>query len=75
MDAAGDARHLRAMPTLDLEDEELRDAAKAAWLASVEAEKEAECQSNAKIRAMFDNAARRYRELAEKFERARVRRG
>jgi hypothetical protein len=62
------------MPTLDLEDEELRDAAKAAWLASLEAEKDAETQSNAKVRAMFDNAARRYRELAEKFERARVRR-
>jgi hypothetical protein len=43
-------------------------------VACVHAEHEAERQSNAKVRAMWDSAARRYRELAERFERARLRR-
>jgi chromosome segregation ATPase len=75
MDAAAHARHLPPMPTLHLEDEELRDAAQAARLASVETEIEADKQVSATARAMYDSAARRYRELADKFERARVRRG
>ena len=59
------------MPTLKLCDDELQDAAQAARVASVQAEQDAERQSSPKIRAMFDNAARRFRELADMFEKAR----
>jgi hypothetical protein len=62
------------MRAVHFEDDELRDAAEAARVACVHAEHEAEKQSNAKVRAMWDSAARRYRELAERFERARLRR-
>lgn len=61
------------MRAVYLEDEDLRDAAQAARLASEQAEKDAEKQTNPRVRAMYDNAARRYRELAEQFERARMR--
>lgn len=62
------------MKTLQFEDDELRDAAQAARIASVQADKDAERQSNPSVRAAFDSTSRRFRELAEKFERARVRR-
>jgi hypothetical protein len=39
----------------------------------VQAEKDAEKQSNPTIKGMFDSSARRWRELAAKFERARSR--
>lgn len=60
------------MRVLKLEDDELKDAAEAARVASIQAEKEADRQSSPSVRAMFDSTARRYRELAERFERARA---
>ena len=60
------------MNPLQLTDDELQDAAQAARIACVQAEKDAEKQSNPTIRGMFDNSARRWRELADKFERARA---
>jgi hypothetical protein len=60
------------MRTLTLEDDELRDAAQAARVASVQAEQDAEKQTSPTVRAMFDYTARRFLELAEKFERARA---
>jgi len=63
-----------AMTPLDLTDDELQDAAQAARLASVQAEKDADRQSNPGIKSLLDGSARRWRELAAKFERARVRR-
>jgi hypothetical protein len=59
------------MKTLDFTDDELQDAAQAARIASVQAEKDSERQSNPQVKGMFDNSARRWRELANKFERAR----
>ena len=61
------------MNPLQLNDDELQDAAQAARIACVQAEKDAEKQSNPTIRGMFDNSARRWRELAAKVERARTR--
>jgi regulator of replication initiation timing len=72
MDAAKRSRQIPRMRTLQLEDDELRDAAQAARLACQQAEKDAEKQTNPRVRAMYDNAARRYRELAQRFERARM---
>lgn len=60
------------MRTIQLEDDELRDAAQAARVAAVQAEKDAEKQSSNSVRAMFDYTARRFQELAIKFERART---
>jgi hypothetical protein len=60
------------MPPLNLTDDELQDAAQAARIASVQAEQDADRQTNPKIKGMFDNSARRWRELADKFERARA---
>ena len=60
------------MTPLQLTDDELQDAAQAARIACVQAEKDAEKQSNPTIKGMFDSSARRWRELAEKFERARI---
>jgi hypothetical protein len=57
---------------LNLTDDELQDAAQAARLASVQAEKDADRQSNPSIKSLLDGSARRWRELAAKFERARV---
>jgi hypothetical protein len=62
------------MNALNLSDDELQDAAQAARIASVQAEGDADRQSNPRIKAMFENSARRWKELATKFERARVRR-
>ena len=71
--ASGGAAVFRAMTPLNLTDDELQDAAQAARIACTQAEKDAEKQSNPTIRGMFDSSARRWRELAAKFERARVR--
>lgn len=60
------------MTPLNLTDDELQDAAQAARIASVQAEKDAERQNNPTIRGMFDSSARRWRELAKKFETARI---
>jgi hypothetical protein len=59
------------MPSVNLCDDELQDAAQAARIASELVEKDAEKESNLKVRGMFENAARRFRELADMFERAR----
>jgi hypothetical protein len=61
------------MNPLHLTDDELQDAAQAARIACVQAEKDAEKQTNPTIKGMFDSSARRWRELANKFERARSR--
>jgi len=75
MDVFWQARqNFRAVTALDLTDDELQDAAQAARLASVQAEKDADRQSNPSIKSLLDGSARRWRELAAKFERARVRR-
>jgi hypothetical protein len=60
------------MPNINLAPDELQDAAQAARVAAAQAEADAEKQSSPKIRGMFENAARRFRELADKLERARV---
>jgi hypothetical protein len=59
------------MTPLNLTDDELQDAAQAARLASVLADKDAEKQTNPRIKAMFDASARSFKELANKFEQAR----
>ena len=59
------------MKELQLTDDELQDAAQAARIASVQAEKDSERQSNPQVKGLFDSSARRWRELANKFERAR----
>jgi hypothetical protein len=60
------------MPLINVTSDELQDAAQAARVAAVQAETDAEKQSSPKVKGMFENAARRFRELAERFERARV---
>jgi len=60
------------MPSLNLTDEELQDAAQAARIAAVQAEADANRQTNPAIKATFARCARRWRELANKFDRARV---
>jgi len=60
------------MPHINLAPDELQDAAQTARVAAVQAETDAEKQSSPKVKGMFENAARRFRELAERFERARV---
>jgi len=62
-----------AMNPLNLTDDELQDAAQAARIASAQAETDADKQSSPRVRSMFENSARRWRELADKFERARMR--
>jgi hypothetical protein len=69
------AAEFSAMNPLNLTDDELQDAAQAARIASVQAETDAEKQSSPRVKSMFDSSARRWRELAEKFERARIRSG
>jgi hypothetical protein len=61
------------MNTLNFTDDELQDAAQAARIASIQAETDADKQSSPRVKALFDSSARRWRELAEKFERARTR--
>src|SRR5690349_2007842 len=60
MDVAADARQIPRMIHLDFTDDELQDAAQAARVASVQADKDAERQSNPRIKAMFDGTARRF---------------
>lgn len=60
------------MSAIQLTDDELQDAAQAARVASALAEKDAEKQSSPKVRGLFENSARRFLELSEKFERART---
>jgi hypothetical protein len=62
----------RAMTPLNLSDDELQDAAQAARIASVQAESDSDKQSSPRVKAMFDSSARRWRELAKKFETARL---
>jgi hypothetical protein len=69
----GSRQNFFAMTPLDFTDDELQDAAQAARIACEQAEKDAERHTNPAIRSMFDGTARRWRELAEKFERARLR--
>jgi hypothetical protein len=61
------------MPSLTFTDDELQDAAQAARIAAVQAEADAGRQTNPGIKATFARCAHRWRELANKFERARVR--
>jgi hypothetical protein len=56
---------------LDLTDDELAAAAMAARGAAALAKKDAERQTTLSTRAAFEDSERRYRDLAEKFERAR----
>jgi hypothetical protein len=63
----------RVMNTLQFTDDELLDAAEAARLASAQADKEAEKQNSPRVKALLDANARRFAELAKKFERARQR--
>jgi hypothetical protein len=67
------AAKFRVMTPLNLTEDELQDAAQAARIACVQAENDSEKQSSPRVKAMFDSSARRWRELAEKFERARIR--
>lgn len=71
MDGHKSSRQISRMSTLNFTDDELQDAAEAARLASDQADKDAEKQSSPRVKAMFDGSARRYRELANKFENAR----
>jgi hypothetical protein len=72
MDALfGSRQNFSAMTPLNLTDDELQDAAEAARIASEQAKKDAERHTNPAIRSMYDGTARRWRELADKFERAR----
>lgn len=69
----GARQNFRGMTPLNFTDDELQDAAEAARIASLQAEKDAERHTNPTLKSMFDGTARRWRELAAKFERARMR--
>jgi hypothetical protein len=58
------------MPTLDLSDEEMRDAALAARAATLRAALDARGQANPRIVAALKAGAERYARLSEKFENA-----
>jgi hypothetical protein len=58
---------------LDLTADELAAAARAARAAAALTKRDAERQTTLSTRAAFDDSERRYRDLAEKFERARSR--
>jgi hypothetical protein len=59
------------VPLIELSDEELKDAAQAARMAAHRAQQDAAAQPNPRIRTTFADDAKRYAQLAEKFERAR----
>jgi hypothetical protein len=59
------------MPTLELSNDELRDAAQAARAAAHRAQQDAAAQPNPRITATFQADAERYAQLAERFERVR----
>jgi hypothetical protein len=58
------------MPTIQLSDEEIRDAALAARAATLRAALDARVQSNPRIVAALTSGAERYARLSEKFEGA-----
>jgi hypothetical protein len=60
-----------SVATLELTDDELRDAAQAARLAVAQAQKDATAQPNPRISATFLECSKCYVRLAEKFEEAR----
>src|SRR5262245_11921604 len=62
---------VRTMPALNRSDDELQNAAQAARIASVQADQDAGRQTNPNIKAGFETTARKSRELAARFERAR----
>lgn len=55
---------------MNLTDDEKHRAAMACRVAAVQAEKDAALQTNPQTRKTFNEEERRYRELADKFERA-----
>jgi uncharacterized protein YhaN len=59
------------MPSIDLTDAELQNAAQAARVAAAQAEHDAARQASSSMRPHFDASAKRYRALSEKFEQAR----
>jgi len=61
------------MPDVTLTDAELRDAAQAAPLAAVQAQRDAEAQPNPRISETFADDVARYTALGARFERARER--
>lgn len=60
------------MSTQALTDTELQAAAQACRIAAVQADQDAAKQSSPSVRATFEASAKRFRELAEKLERARI---
>jgi hypothetical protein len=58
------------MPTVDLTDEELRDAAMAARFASIQAQRDNDAQPNPRISQAYAASTARYTALGERFERA-----
>lgn len=58
------------MPSIDLTDSELQQAAQGARMGAVQAEKDAAQQSSPGVRANFEASAKRYRDLAAKLEQA-----
>jgi len=59
------------VPTLELTDAELRDAAQAARMAAQRAQQDTTAQPNPRIKQTFEADLERYARLAEKFEHAR----
>jgi len=62
------------VPTLDLIDDEVRDAAQAARSAAYRTQQDAAAQPNPRISATFAADAERYTALCERFEAARAKR-
>jgi hypothetical protein len=62
---------LRAMPSIELTDAELQQAAQGARIGAVQAEQDAAKQSSPTVRANFEATARRFRDVAAKLEQAR----
>jgi len=60
------------MPLVELSDGELATGAMAARGAAALAEKDAAAQTSPSLRATFEESQQRYRDLADKFERARL---
>lgn len=56
------------------EDEDLRDSAMACRVAMAQAEKDRDAQCSPSVRASLQRSIDRYRDLAERYERARVKR-
>jgi hypothetical protein len=60
-----------AMPSIDLTDSDLQQAAQACRIAARQAEQDAVGQAGSSMRSHFDDSAKRYQTLSEKFEQAR----